>query len=272
MSDTHAGSALGLCNPDVELDVENGCGKSPNLAEGQLYLWNDVYLTAIDSIKSLAGKDKIVLLHLGDVTQGSKFPQEMMGGDSLANQISIGESIFDPWLHLKSLSAIRIAKGTGVHSYEGGSSEVIVGHLLEQNVDTRVAYHGLLDVGGCKIDYAHHGPSVGNYQWTKGNVARGYLRNTMLSALVAGEIPPQIVLRGHYHSFLKEFLYMRGHESWIVVMPSMCLLSEYVIKVTHSGFEACNGMIALEIIDGKLHQIHSFIKSLSLRMEETFGN
>lgn len=272
MSDSHSGSAFGLCNPEVELNSESGSKQLPELSEGQQYLWNDVYIPDVDNIKRLAGKDALMLLHLGDVTQGARFPGELMAGDSVANQILIAESLFEPWLSFKNLKGIRFAKGTGVHTFGAGSGEVIVGHLLDRRIDTKITYHGCVDVNGCKIDYAHHGPSTGKYNWTRGNVARSYLRDMMLGSMLNNFAPSDVLVRGHYHSYVKEFLAINGIESWLVVCPSLCLLSEYVVKVTQSGFNACNGLIALEIIDGKLYKIHSFIHQLNLRLEETFGN
>lgn len=267
LSDSHGGFSLGLLPPDIELDK----GKS-QLNESQQYLWDGVYIPSLNEAIDFIGRDNTVLLHMGDVTHGNKVVSEQMT-TKIADQFLIATAIFDPILKSKlHISAVRIAAGTPLHSFGEGSSETIVAELLKARypkIDTKASYHGLANIEGVSVDYAHTGPPPGRRAWLSGNEARLYLRSLMMGEIVQQRKPPDLVLRGHYHTFVKEFLqinsFMGKAESWFVSCPSLCLLGDFGNVATKSVPTVTNGMIVIEIIDGKIRSIQEFLKTLDVR-------
>jgi hypothetical protein len=278
--DLHGGHKLGLLSPNTVLEDADEEGRiiqyNPKLSAPQQYLWK-LYMSGIDSITTLAEKDDVVCICGGDITQGNKYISEQLT-TRMSDQILIANANFEPLLKIKNMKAIRIAKGTAAHNFNEGSSEILLNDSLHKSyptLDTAVLYHGLWNVRGVNIDYAHHGPTGGSREWLRGNEARYYLRSILYSELKFGNIPPDLVLRGHYHTYIREVVIMSDstgeHESTIIIMPSMCMTGDYAIQSTKSAFVITNGIVAIEIINSKIYKVHQFMSTLDLRTKEAFG-
>jgi hypothetical protein len=219
----------------------------------------------------------------GDITQGKRHPEQLVT-TSIANQFLIAEGVLDPWFEqVPGLELIRFAFGTASHIFNEGTSPVLVSALLEgkhADVDIGVVHHGLLDVMGVRVDYAHHGPSQGIREWTKGNQLRYYLKSIMSGALKNGEKPPDAVFRSHYHyphrEIYTEYLSEQGRpktiEGRIYLTPSMVGMNDYAYQATRSGSSIYNGFMVLEIVDGRIVDDHldEFIWALDLRTKEVW--
>lgn len=277
-SDPHGGHKLGLCNPETIIENDD-TGEikevSPVLNDAQLLLW-EVYSNAIENVKLLAGKDDVMLWCLGDLTQGNHYISEQMT-TRIADQLFIAEYNFLPWFEkIPQIKKVRIAKGTGSHEFGEGSSSLAVAKSLRAKFpkkDIRSVYHGLARTDqGIFIDYAHHGPYPGSRNWLKGNEARYYLRSIMIGELNAGNIPPHIVLRGHYHEYVKEYLSIIAngteHESWITIIPSMDMLSSYARQKSMSSSRVTNGVVVYELIGNRVYDIHFFGTTTDIRTVE----
>lgn len=267
ISDPHCGFELGLTNPETELRNK----KSPELNASQDFLWNDVYLPGIERTKELAGKDDIHVLFMGDITHGNKYISEQMT-TKMSDQISYAFYAMLPAIQLKNCKSFGMSIGTDSHVFGEGSAETLVADRLQERftkVNIFVDFHGLLNVGGFLIDTAHHGPHPGNRNWLHGNIARLYLKSMMMDDLDNGDRPANLVLRGHYHSYTREWCSItrmgRTYESWIVIMPSLCLLGSYGHQATQSTYRLSPGMVAFEIIGDKLYDVYPMIKHIDIR-------
>ena len=242
MSDIHSGHKLGLCNPNVELE-ENQSGEikkvHPELSEIQKFMY-EVYQWGIAETIKLAGKDDIILIHDGDPTHGkAPFLQTMT--TRMSDQILIAVANLGDWFQYPNIKTVRFAIGTGIHEMGEGSSSTLVSELLTAKypaVDFGVVYHGLLNINGFQVDYSHHGPNIGSRKWLEGNELRYYLRSIMISEIMSGHVPPQLVLRGHYHLYKREFLETSAdgkfYGSWIVLLPGFTFKDDYTRRVTRS--------------------------------------
>lgn len=272
--DKHGGNRLGLMNPDVRLRDSQGNLYTPELNAAQVYL-HEVYEKHVNQAIEFADGDDLYVIDLGDVTQGNKHQPETMS-TRIADQLQIGRANFWYWLKYKKLKAIRLAVGTPAHNFGEQTAEEIVMDLLRidaPDLDMKVLYHGLLDIQGVLFDYAHRGPQAGRRNWLKGNEARYYLRSLMEDELHMGNIPPHMVTRGHYHSFVEEFLCIesRGerYKSWLYTLPSYCFLGEYAVNVTSSQYFETHGMIVTEVIDGQIGKTLILKQTMDNRTKET---
>jgi len=278
VSDTHGGHKLGLLHPETVLLEEDAEGNLtpylPELTATQRYLW-DLYLTHIAEVRAFAGADRLILLHNGDVTQGVKYPEHLVS-TRLADQITIGVQNLRPWFELAEVTWARLSKGTGSHVLGEGSSEILVAQQLAAlfpKSDVQAVYHGLLTAAGVEIDYAHHGPYPGSRVWLKGNVARYDLRSMMWEMLSSGRTPPRVVLRAHYHQWIPpetvglEFMGDMFY-STLVLTPSYCGMGAHGHQATRSAAGQTHGMVAIEVVDGRLGDIKTFKRSLDLRTKE----
>jgi len=271
-SDKHGGSNFGLLNPETKLIGLEKKEYTPILTETQKHLW-ELREWGREEVIHLAGKSPIVLFDHGDVNQGMKYDVN----NTLAAQMKIAFMNNEPWLHVKNLVAIRIDTGTGSHSFGDGDAEEILTHTLKQakpGLDIQFTRHGISEIGGVWIDHAHHGPQTGSREWLRGNVAWYYLKSLMMKDIMRGRVPPHLVLRGHYHSVVQVFNRINGkddsvYRSWLWVLPSLCGINNYAIEKTGSEYEITNGIIAFEIVDGKLKDSYEFTKTIDTRDRET---
>jgi hypothetical protein len=274
-SDTHAGHKLGLCNPETILeDNTNGAitKYNPDLSETQKFMW-DTYEWGVEETIKLAGKDDIILIHNGDPTHGKASFLETMSS-RLSDQLLIGEANINRWLQYKNVKMVRFAVGTGIHELGEGTAGILIANALSNKypkLDMSVVYHGLLDVNGFVIDYAHHGPSMGGRKWLEGNELRYYLRSIMIGEILNGDKPPDLVIRGHYHTYRREFLEVNGNASWIILLPGFTFKDDYTRKATRSESKQSIGIIACEIMDGVLVNTHRFIRTIDIRTREVYS-
>jgi hypothetical protein len=273
-SDQHGGSQLGLLNPDTVIKSTRFGNKKVELNELQEHLHNIRDWGMKETLK-LADKDPIYVFNLGDVTQGIRFPIELISA-RIATQVQIAAWNSKPWLHYKNVKGMRWAEGTENHVFGEGTAEHLVEMVLSSEFkekDLLTVHHGLTTWVENDIDYSHHGPSPGTREWTKGNVARLYLRDLMMIDASMGKKPPDLVLRGHFHEYIKEFSWIRmdgkEYESWLYILPSFSFPGEYTSKATKSKAWVEHGMIAVEIINGKICSTYKFSEMFDTRHKET---
>lgn len=277
MSDPHGGSQLGLLNPATVLEREDENGNmerwQPNPTATQRYLW-DCYEADRANIVEMAGHDEIILLCLGDLTQGVRYPS-LFVSNRIADQFIIAADCLEPWFSHENVRIIRLAKGTGSHVFGEGSAEVLVAHMLKNKHpgrDIQSCYHGLLDIDGVTIDYAHHGAGPGIREWTAGNQCRYYLKSLIHSEWKAGREPPRLVLRGHYHTYRREKVFedlaCETREFDMVLMPSYCGMGDHGHQATRSAWLQTHGMVAFELSCGQIVDAHAFTRTLDLRTKE----
>ncbi len=281
VSDKHSGHKLALLNPETKLYVQtpkSGLKKIDiNFTEVNEYFWNLWTDKCIAEAIKFAAGDDILVLETGDISAGNKYTEELIS-PLVSHQLEIARGVMKPLLAYKNVKAVRLASGTGSHVFGVGSAEIMLSEYLMPyypKIDMGVVFHGLATIRdmGIKIDYAHHGPYGGSRNWLRGNVARYYLQSLMQDELDAGRIPPQLVLRGHYHTPVEEIYTKRcnGHKyrSQIVIAPSMCILDDYARQKTQSTFKITNGIYCFEITEGKVgFPPYEISETLDLRTDE----
>jgi hypothetical protein len=273
LSDKHAGSTLGLTNPETQLLNEHGDVRFPHLNEIQTYLW-ELYIKIKEKTEEIANGDDIVILDLGDNTQGLKYSTEL-ATTKLADHLRIASYNMYPLLDMKNVKVLRFCTGTGWHVFGEGSTEDILCELLRSkypNIDIKTLIHGKLTLEGVITDYAHHGPATGIRNWLQGNVAYLYTKSLMMYEMDAGNKPPDLVLRGHRHIYVRIMcILQRGkveHETMFVSLPSLCFPDDYAVKVTQSVPSVTNGAVAFEIINGKIYKVHRYLNTVDIRTKE----
>lgn len=282
-SDTHGGQKFGLMNPAVELpklDIivdELGFASlettfyTPEATQGQLELWA-LRNTNIDRIKSiLSNYGKVVYIHNGDLTQGTKHPAALVSTRQ-ADQILIAAANLRPIFDIDEIKIIRFSSGTEAHNFGQGSSDIEVAEILKKEYPKKnmmVYNHGFATLeDDFTVDYAHHGPHPGSRSWLSGNVARFYLRDIMMQRVARGLKPPDLVVRSHFHQPIIETVRYAGYTSNIVITPSMCLVDDHTLQSVRSPETVTCGMMMADVVDGKLLDIHQFTKTFNMLQEE----
>ena len=280
--DTQGGHAGGLLNPetlipDVAIDekgervIEGWHTPQLRPVQKQLWKWHTEY---VRNVRKLAGKDEIIFLEMGDLTQGNVFRDDL-DENNLNTQVTISRYNTIPWLDIPNVRKAFIVKGTGVHVWGEGSTETLLTAQLKSiypKKKIKINYHYLLDVGGVILDVAHHGPGAGIRSWTRGNVFGLYCKSILMDDLACGAPVPHVILRAHKH----EFIYQRAiHQVrgrvWDVpgfISPPFCFIGSHAQKVINSPSFMGVGVLALEIVNGKMVDFHPFTNYVDLRTQE----
>lgn len=276
VSDTHANHRLGLLNPNTALYDEDEEGNltawHPALGPTQEALWS-WYLEDIARAQALADGCPIILAHLGDIVHGGNGKPREFVSARLADQFEIAFANFGPWMSVANIERIILVKGTAYHELEEGSGALILAKTLRAaGKEVEVPYHWRAEIGGARFNLSHHGPPPGVRNWLRGNILRLYTQSLMDEALIEGEDPPDVMLRGHYHQYVPETVTRRARgKTWrtqAVICPSYCLIDDYARKVAKSPERATIGMIAFVIEDGRVSAPYEFMRTTDFTTKE----
>jgi len=256
----------------------------PALTGTQEYLWR-VYREHIAAAVEFAAGDEILVFHNGDLTQGKAFGDQLVT-TRLMDQLVIAYNNVSPWLEIPNVSTLRLVVGTGVHILSEASSPVGLCKMLQlayPDKDIQVVYHDRPVVDGAIFDVAHHGPSSGIREWTQGNQLRYYARSIVFHDVFRAIHPPHQIVRAHFHRLWPETVHVRlsrrqlaflraceaddpatlvgawgdgdaslVFETDITLLPSYCGMAEYGRKATGSQSTLSNGMVVMEVVDGRV--------------------
>lgn len=277
ISDTHGGFKLGLMNPEVKLydtDEEGNIHSyTPACTKVQSYFW-DLFTKGCESVTRYANGDPIVVIHFGDATHGTKYPRTLVSTE-LSDQPIIAISNMQPMLSMPNVRSFRLTAGTDAHNFDDASAEKLIINnvrLLYPDINCELVTHGLGYIDGVDIEYAHQGPFTGSRQHLKGNIAHQFLRDKMTSELLGGRTPPRLYGYGHYH----EWIYVtetvsvgdRDYTSSLFVMPSFNFPNLWTTAATRAQSRFTHGIVAFEVIDGKLTDVKRFTKTIDRRTKE----
>lgn len=302
LSDTHAGHRLGLMCPNLTLYEEGPHGElsphTPSLTATQTFLWS-CYQDDIQAVVALADGDPIIVFHNGDITHGLKYKEQLVSTRA-ADQLTIAYHNVTPWLTLPNVTTLRLVAGTGSHVLQEASTPIMMLQMLQpafSSKDIAVVYHDRPVVDGAIFDVAHHGPSSGIREWTQGNQLRYYAKSVVMHDVHRGKHPPHLIVRGHFHRLHPEVVQVRlsrvllaflrwreqggdqtfltiddaidFYETDIVLLPSYCWMGEYGRQATGSSSTVSIGLVAAEVIDGRLIKpLHYFEREVDLRRDE----
>jgi hypothetical protein len=281
--DTQSGHAGGLANPNAELpdfDIDEEGNtiltgyRNPELRPIQRHLWK-WHTQDLENINNLANGNPIVWLEMGDLTQGNVFKDDL-AINNMSEQWFLSFWNTLPLLDMPNVKAMYIMRGTGVHGWGEGATETMLTYAFKTRYPDktiRITDHWLLNVDGFLLDVAHHGPGAGMRNWTRGNAFQLYAKSVMMDDIDLGNPIPSVLLRGHKH----EFTYCRPihqvkNKMWEMpafITPPYCFIGSHAQKVMNSPSFMGVGMLALEIINGKLHDFHPFTHFVDLRAKET---
>lgn len=280
--DTQGGSSVGLVNPETKIPdigiLENGREvfngwRTPELRPVQRTLWK-WHTEDLENIKKLAGKDRIVFLEMGDMTQGNIF-KDNLSEITLSGQYFVSKYNTIPILKIPTVSHLYIVKGTGVHVWGEGSTETMLTYLLKEKFPQKkidITDHWFLNVDGFQLDVAHHGPGAGIRNWTRGNVFELYIKSILADIIDVGDEVPDAILRGHKHEFIyRRAVHQVKGKIWELpgfIVPPYCFLDSHALKVVNSPSYMGVGMLAFEIINGSLYKFHPFLHYVDLRAHE----
>lgn len=277
ISDTHGGFKFGLMNPEVKLYDQDEEGRittyTPKPTAVQNYFWK-LLMKGCEAVEEFAHGDPIVVMHFGDATHGDKYPKTLVTTE-IADQPVIAVSNMQPILALPNVRSFRLTAGTDAHNFDDANAEKIIIRaikLLYPDIDCGLVTMGLANIDGVEIEYAHQGAFPGSKFHLKGNVAHQFLRDRMTSELLSGKKPPRLYVYGHYHEWgmVTEMVSIgdKDYISSLITMPSFNFPNLWTTAATRAQSRFTHGIVALEIIDGKITDYKRFTQTVDRRTKE----
>lgn len=278
VNDLQVGSDIAILDPSSLLsrwDDKNSIDYTipVQLNPAQQYLF-DLYRSGIEKTIELAKDRNVYVIVNGDMTQGDRF-MEGLSYPLLSDQVQIATDLICRWLQYPQVKSIRLTRSTQVHAFKEGHADHAIAKKIREaykGFDVKLVTHGLLNVGGVWVDYAHHGPPGGVRTHLKGNLLRYYTQSLIAASMRDREPVPNIVLRAHKHERIEERIttFRKDERVYTLAMtvPSFQLLTPFAQKATTSESNVTNGMVAIEVGDGD-PRVHWFAETRSYRHKES---
>jgi len=269
LSDLQTGHKLGILSPYTVLpDIFGNDTYRPALNEVQRWIW-DTYMAGLDKSKMIIGGEDAAAIVNGDINHGAYL--EQLWTESVSEQIKAAEFVLDPLVNQDNLKIVRTVMGTNRHTFGTGSSEKTVADNLKTKYptkDIRVVMYGLLDLDGARIDYRHKGPGPGCREWLKGDNARRYAKDVIEIEVKHGNVPPNLILRSHFHEPIIERVNHLGYTTTIIITPALFVPDYWTLSnVTYIITETV-GFMLVELRDGNVHNITQLTDTIDMRTKE----
>ena len=238
VSDTHIGSSVALCPPNVVMDD----GQSLTLSPLQRQLWQG-WLAAWSWVSTLASGDEVITIFGGDLCEGDV--KDRSTQVITRNQDTILSMVADAFAPAYTVtSKAFFIRGTEAHVGKGAWMDERIAKDCTLTVpysDNISSFWQLrLNIEGYRLFVAHHPPSVTN------PVLAAKKIKEMCSTW--NEPPPDLALFGHVHTVNDSGLTMKPR---IITAPSWTASNAYVKRIGIYSAPAI-GLIALVIENGKL--------------------
>jgi hypothetical protein len=236
LSDSQSGQLGGLIAPGTELEYDNNEKRTPELSATSLWVW-DCYNKVIDTAIDYTGTDPLVVYHTSEVVHGSRFI-EYLYSSWQEHQVTIAVQALSHLRRIPTLAGIRFCYGTGAHDYgQQSATKGVAERCAAWGYPVACVDHGVEEIDGCSIDWAHHGPTVSRME-DKACAGRRYVIRLLRLFLERGKRAPDIVLRGHVHARITEMVKVPWGRDGVPVLLSigapLAGMNEYAHKFTQS--------------------------------------
>lgn len=204
VSDTHCGSTVAICPPEIHLDDGGFYGAS----KLQLWLWErwGWFWERVERTCDEFAPNDIRHIYNGDIVDGDHHQTPQIINRNPGAQWAVAYQALQIPMALNP-DHIFFVRGTEVHVGAGAATEEAMakywaerGHPVEYDIDTGNAstWHLKMDVQGLEFDIAHHG-RTGHREHTRGSIAHLFTADTYLSHRKRGERPPDVLITSHFH-------------------------------------------------------------------------
>lgn len=200
LSDIHANSTVALCPPTVNLDD----GGTYRASRAQRWLYKRFQEFAGEVARRREETGKLVVILNGELADDNYHGKYQLVDPNPKTQMATAVKALKPMLDLlRPDDSLYVIRGTEAHSGRSAWMDDKIGEDLGA-VSPREGVHSYwhlqLNVDGVKFDVAHHPPlGPGRMPWTRGQYAMRLAAFAYMDGVQAGEKPPDLYVRGHYH-------------------------------------------------------------------------
>lgn len=210
ISDTHAGSTVGLAPP--ELETHEGQRIKFNAVQAWFYqCWIDATTKWLPSI---VGRDPWALILAGDLIEGDHHRTKQIHSNNVDDHVAAATLLLDPLA--KQAAHTLVVRGTECHTH---NSEEHIGRALKSMKFADTGRHSTdklyMEIHECPIVVNHH-ISATSRIWLEASAFSIFLIAEQAEQMRAGRMPPRVLVSGHRHRF---GCFENGHGMTIVCPP-----------------------------------------------------
>lgn len=252
VSDLHAGSTVALCPESIALDD----GGQYVASKAQRWLWACWldYWQQVAATRQKYDADLYAIFN-GDLVDGDHHNTSQILSRNPNAQAAVLNAAMRVPLDLKP-ERMFIVRGTEAHVGQAASAEERIADGLRRDkrpiqcdpeTGTASWWHLRMDVQGVRFDVTHHG-RTGQREHTRMSAAVLHAHDILLTHVKAGDPPPHLCLRAHYHRFND------SHDACpvrVITTGAWQLKTGFVHKVAPDSLADVGGLIAV-VEDGHL--------------------
>ena len=202
VSDLHCNSTVALCPPVVNRDD----GGTYRASAAQRWIWRqwESYWGMVAEMREKAGGGLVVILN-GELADDNYHGKFQLVDVNPKTQMATAIGALEPMTAiLRPEDRIYVTRGTEAHSGRSAWMDDAIGADLgavSPSEGVHSFWHLRLSVEGVRFDVAHHPPvGPGRVLWTRQLFATRMAAVAYFEALQAGERPPDLFVRGHFHA------------------------------------------------------------------------
>lgn len=236
LGDIHANSKVGLCPPVVNM-FKGGTYRPPR---PQLWLHSKFleYRDEVAAARDRAG-GRLIIIFTGELADNNKHSQYDLIEHHPDAQMRVAVDAIMPLLEVidkERGDLIYVLRGTEAHSGPDSWMDNKIGAdigAVETVTPDKTVLNSFdvltLNIDGVRINAAHHPPlGPGRLPWTSSTYATRMAAHAFMSATLAGEQPPHLFVRGHYHVPGDSY---DAYPTRALALPSWQLPTSYVYRL-----------------------------------------
>ncbi len=231
-SDTHIGSALGLC-PSDGFGLDDGGAYRPSRLQRKLWaMWEEFWGTWVP--KATVGQPFHVVMN-GDAIDGVPHQSVAQITGNMEDQVRHAMGVLEPVASYARASGGEYyhVRGTEAHVGKSAQHEEALARQLgavASEDDQHARYTLWLRIGGSLCHFAHHIGTTGTSHYQSTAVMKE-LTEAFYHAGRWGDEPPQVVVRSHRHTSLQIRVPARDESALSIVTPAWQLKTPFAYKI-----------------------------------------
>jgi len=212
---------VALCPPVINLDD----GGTWRASEPQRWIWRKwrAFWETVNEMR----KDRLIVILNGELADDNRHATTQLVTRNPADMMRLSIECLRPMLELNP-DAVYVTRGTEAHSGASAWLDEAIAKDIEavpSTTDVHSHWQLRLRADGVRLDVAHHPPGGGGrLPWTRANFANRLAIQTWTDAMLAGDKPPDLYIRGHVHAPGDSF---ETFPTRALILPSWQLTTSY---------------------------------------------
>lgn len=236
VSDTHVGCMLGLMGPTGAVTDEGNRVMPSRLQQKVWEWWTEFWDVAVPEMTT---GEPYMVCHLGDAIDGSHHGSVHQWTHNLGTQSRYAEELLAPIVKRCGGRYYHL-RGTEAHvSASSAEDERLAKNLgaIPNAEGQHARYELWKKVGPAVVHLAHHIGTAGSQAYESSAVMRE-LAESYIEASKWGQQPPDCIVRGHRHRYIKISIPTSRVEGQAVVTPGWQLRTPFAYRVAGGRMSA----------------------------------